>query len=234
MKTISIWSDYACPYCYIGEKRLMDAIRELGVEDEIEITYRSFELDPDAPIKPSGTTVEKIAAKYGLSLEEAEKRVKGIDELGRDLGIDFRFATAKSSNTFDAHRLMKFVETQYEKAVVDALNFALFDAYFTKNQVLSDRKLLMKLAEEVGVDPVQAHDVVESDLYADQVRYDEKEAAMRGIHGVPYMLFDGEFAVPGAISTEDCKTVIRELLSKKKENPEKFDAKSCDENGCRI
>lgn len=234
MKTITIWSDYACPYCYIGEKRLKDAIKELGAGDEIRIEYRAFELDPTAPRKVTGNTVDRLAVKYSISIEEAKKRVKNIDELGKEIGLNIKFGSAKYVNTFDAHRLMKFVETQYEPTVVEAFNDALFDAYFTHNHVLTDFELLTKIAADCGVDPNQAREVLESDLYANDVRYDEKEAQMRGVHGVPYMVFDGEFAVPGAISTEDCKKVVLEMLSRKKEKPEGLHGKSCDETGCTV
>lgn len=233
-KVITIWSDFVCPYCYIGERRLKDAIRELGIEDEIQIEYRAFELDPNAPIKPEGNVADRMAAKYGISVEQAKKRVEEIDRLGRDLGIDFKFSKSKSSNTFDAHRLMKFAETEYEPVVMEALNESLFNAYFVKNEVLSDRKLLIKLAENVGMDPIQSKDVLNQGLYADLVRFDEREAASRGVHGVPYMIFDGEFAVPGAISTEDFKSVLREMISRKKDKPNGIHGKTCDENGCKI
>ena len=235
MKTITIWSDFACPFCYIGEKRLKDAVKELGVENEIKFEYRAFELDPNAPIHPTaGSTADRLAAKYGISHEEAKKRIDAIERMGNDLGLDFRFHSVKSVNTFDAHRLMKFAESEYEPVVADALNFALFDAYFTKNLSLADRKVLLKLAGDAGIDEEQAKEVLEHGLYADQVRFDEKEAASRGVHGVPYMIFDGEFAVPGAISTEDCKTALRDILAKKEKKPEGFDAKACDESGCKV
>lgn len=235
LKNITIWSDFACPFCYIGEKRLKDALRELDAEDDFEITYRAFELNPDAPVKPTeGSTEERMAAKYGISLEEAKKRVKNIDELGKEVGIDMKFGKVKSSNTFDAHRLMKFAEDQYERPVYEALNDLLFKAYFTDNKSLSDRKLLLKLAEEAAMDPTQCNEVLERGYYADQVRFDEREAMERGIHGVPYMLFEGQFAVPGAISTDDCKTIIRELLGRTPGKPEGFKGTSCDENGCNI
>lgn len=234
MKTITIWSDFACPYCYIGERRLKDAIHEMGVDHEIKIDYRAFELDPNAPIHPKGNTVERMAAKYGISIEQAQKQVDTIDHLGKELGIDFKFATAKSSNTFDAHLLMKFAQSAYEPEVVEALNEALFDAYFVKNEVLADRKVLLKIVENVGMDPVQAKEVLDQKLYANDVRYDEQEAASRGVHGVPYMVFDGEFAVPGAISTADCKKALRDILSRVKEKPTGLNPKTCDENGCKI
>lgn len=234
MKHIDIWSDFACPYCYIGERRLKNAITELGVGHEVEINYRAFELDPNAPVKPQGETVERLAAKYGMTLEEAKKKVESIEKLGRDLGIDFRFGKAKSCNTLDAHLLMKFAEDNYEKAVVEALNEALFAANFTENKVLSDRKVLIDIAEKVGIDPVQAKEVLDQGLYTNQVRYDEQQATSMGVHGVPYMVFDGEFAVPGAISTDDCKTCLRDMLSKVKEKPQNMKGAECDEKGCSL
>lgn len=236
MKNIMIWSDFACPFCYIGEKRLKDAIKELGVEDEIEITYRAFELDPNAPVKAEeGNIVERMARKYGLTPEEAKKRVEDIDRLGKDVGIDMKFSSVKPSNTFDAHRLMKFAEAEYEKPVVEALNESLFKAYFTDNKVLSDRNLLLKLAEEATIDATQANEVIRSEkMYADQVRFDEREAAERGVRGVPFIVFDGKFAVPGAVSTEDFKSALREMLGRKKDGHEGLKGASCDENGCAV
>ncbi|MDE6294783.1 MAG: DsbA family protein, partial [Muribaculaceae bacterium] len=107
MKTLTIWSDFACPYCYIGETRLERAIEELGLKDDIQIDYRAFELDPTAPKEVVSTTPERFAQKYRLSLEGAKEQIREISDLGKELGIDFRYATTRYSNTRDAHRLMK-------------------------------------------------------------------------------------------------------------------------------
>lgn len=234
MKTISIWSDFACPYCYIGERRLKNAIKELGIGNEIRIAYRSFELNPQAPIKSNQDIAQLLASKYGLTAQEAKSKIAEIDKLGHEIGIEMRYGKAQSTNTFDAHKLMKFAEAEYEPVIVEALNEALFKAYFTDNKLLSDRKLLVDLAESVGMDPVQAKEVVDSDLYNNDVRYDEQEATSMGVHGVPYLVFDGEFAIPGAVSTEDFKTALHDLLSKVKEKPEGMKGVSCDENGCNV
>ncbi|MCH5218765.1 MAG: DsbA family oxidoreductase [Muribaculaceae bacterium] len=235
MKTITIWSDYACPYCYIGERRLKDAVKELGVEEAIRFEYRAFELNPNAPIKPeAGTTAERLAAKYGISVEQAKKNIENIDKLAKEIGINMKFEGVKSTNTLDAHRLMKFAQTTYEPAIYEALNEALFKAYFVEGKSLADRKLLLNIAESVAMDPIQSKDVLESDLYTNDVRYDEQEAHMRGVSGVPYMVFDGEFAVPGAISTEDCKHALRDLLGGVKEKPQGLHGAECDETGCKV
>lgn len=236
MKHIQIWSDFACPFCWIGEKKLKDAIKELGFENDIKITYRAFELNPNAPIKETSTahTYERLARKYGISEEEAKKRVAAIEKMAADVNLDMNFGKVKSTSTFDAHRLMKFAETNYEASIVDALNWSLFFAYFTKNESLSDRKLLLSLAEDAGLDATQSNEVLNSDLYADDVRYDEQEAHSRGIQGVPYFLFDGEFAVPGAVSTDDFKKALRDMMAHVKENPEGMKTATCNDSGCTI
>ena len=234
VKTITIWSDYACPYCYIGEKRLHDAVKELGVEDQVKFEYRAFELNPDLPVHSEGDIEGRLAAKYGLTKEEARKKIDEIDSLGKEVGLDMNYGKAKVSNTFDAHRLMKFAETEYEPAIYETFNTMLFKAYFTDHKPLTDRRLLLDIAEACAIDGNQAKEVLDQGLYADQVRYDEEEARMRGIRGVPYMVFDGQFAVPGAISTEDCKKVVKEMLGLDKGTPNGVKGASCDENGCAL
>ena len=143
MKTLTIWSDFACPYCYIGETRLERAIEELGLKDDIQIDYRAFELDPTAPKEVVSSTPERFAQKYRLSLEGAKEQIREISDLGKELGIDFRYATTRYSNTRDAHRLMKLAENKYDRNVVARLNEALFKAYFVENLILADHKVLL-------------------------------------------------------------------------------------------
>ena len=237
MMNITIWSDFACPYCYIGETRLQNAIEELGLKDEIEIDFRAFELDPTAPKEVTTKTPERFAKKYRLSLEGAMQQIEHISELGRELGIDFRYATTQYSNTRDAHRLMKLAEAKYDRATVGRLNEALFAAYFTENLVLSDHKVLLEKALSVGMKEDEVKEVLDSDKYDDEVRFDEREAAMRGVHGVPYIVFNGGFAVPGAMSTEAFKSALqRELRKQGKEAEEKSAERphTCDPDGCQL
>ena len=237
MMNITIWSDFACPYCYIGETRLQNAIEELGLKDEIEIDFRAFELDPTAPKEVTTKTPERFAKKYRLSPEGAMQQIEHISELGRELGIDFRYATTQYSNTRDAHRLMKLAEAKYDRATVGRLNEALFAAYFTENLVLSDHKVLLEKALSVGMKEDEVKEVLDSDKYDDEVRFDEREAAMRGVHGVPYIVFNGGFAVPGAMSTEAFKSALqRELRKQGKEAEEKSAERphTCGPDGCQL
>ena len=205
---IQYWSDYACPYCYIGETRLKNAIADLGIADDVELEIHAFELDSTAPKEVTGDTLHRFARKYGLSLDEAAERIEGISELGRDLGIDFRYATTLYSNTFDAHRLTKWAHTLGNTAIEQLL----FDAYFTKNEVLADHDVLVKIAEEAGLDPEEARKVLESDAFAEEVRTDEMASRALGVTGVPFFLIDGKTAIPGAMSEDAFKHTIKKAL----------------------
>ncbi len=237
MMTLTIWSDFACPYCYIGETRLQRAIEELGIKDNVQIDFRAFELDPSAPKEVTTTTPERFAMKYRLSLEGAKEQIQQISDLGKELGIDFRYATTQYSNTRDAHRLMKLAEAKYDRETVGRLNEALFAAYFTENLVLSDHKVLLDKAISVGMDEKEVKEVLESDKYDDEVRFDEREAMMRGVRGVPYIVFNGGFAVPGAMTIDGFKSALRrELKKQEKEAEDKGSERphACGPDGCQL
>lgn len=237
MITLTVWSDFACPYCYIGETRLQKAIEELGLKDQVEIDLRAFELDPEAPKEVATTTPERFAMKYRLSLEDANKQVEEISRLGREEGIDFLYANTQYSNTRDAHRLMKLAEAKYDRETVERLNQSLFAAYFTENLVLADHKVLMDKAVGVGMDTDEVKAVLESDKYNDEVRFDEREAAMRGVRGVPYIVFNGEFAVPGAMSIDGFKSALERTLRRQEEEKKQGGeerAHTCGPDGCQL
>lgn len=237
MMNLTIWSDFACPYCYIGETRLQRAIEEMGLTDDVRIDYRAFELDPTAPKEVMSGTPERFAKKYRLSLEDAKQQIEQISELGRELGIDFRYATTQYSNTRDAHRLMKLAEAKYDRATVEKLNEALFAAYFTENLVLADHKVLMDKALSVGMKEADVKEVLESDMYDDEVRFDEREAAMRGVHGVPYIVFDGNFAVPGAMTIDGFKSALQRAIRWQQKEQEVVSIERphvCGPDGCQL
>lgn len=234
MITLTIWSDFACPYCYIGETRLEKAIEQLGVKDDVQIDYRAFELNLEASKEVETTTPERFAQKYRLTLDGAKEQIEQISSLGRELGIDFNYATTKYSNTRDAHRLMKLAEAKYDRATVARLNELLFKAYFVENLVLADHKVLMDKALEAGMKEDEVKEVLESDKYDDEVRFDEREAYMRGVHGVPYIVFNGEFAVPGALTTEGFESAIRRTMKRVEESQPAERAHQCGPDGCKL
>lgn len=235
MMTLTIWSDFACPYCYIGETRLERAIEELGLKDDVQIDYRAFELDPTASKEVVSSTPERFARKYGLSLDGAKQQIQQISDLGKELGIDFRYATTQYSNTRDAHRLMKLAEAKYDRATVGRLNEALFKAYFVENLILADHKVLIDKATEVGMNPEEVKAVLDSNEYDDEVRFDEREAGMRGVRGVPYIVFGGDFAVPGAMTIDAFKMALERQLKKQQATEAPAERPHvCGPDGCQL
>lgn len=236
MIEIKIWSDFACPFCYIGETRLNQAINELGVADKVNVTYKAFELDPSAPKDVRSATIDRFAYKYRISREEAEKRVQEISDLGNDLGLDFQYADAQYSNTADAHRLMKLAERRYDSETADRLNDLLFRAYFTEGRVLADHAVLTEIATEAGMDAEEVKVVLDSDRYIDAVRSDEHEAHLLGVRGVPYFVINGTYAIPGALQVEDFKdALVKEINRGAAAEPVRWNRPHiCGPDGCLL
>lgn len=223
---IEIWSDYACPFCYIGEVRLKKALQKIPVRVEVE--FKSFELDPTAPREVVSATDERFAEKYGLTIEQARAQIESISEMGRAEGLDFRYLTTRYTNTFDALRLTKFAQSHGHDEIIDKL----FDAYFTKNLELADFDVLKKISAECGLDAAEVEKFLNSDEFAAEVRSDERKAAAYGIHAVPYFVIDGKYAVNGAQPTEFIAETLKKILAEN--SAENFSAGSvCDENGCK-
>ena len=226
---ITYWSDFACPYCYIGNTRLKRAIKDLDLDVEFDI--RAFELDQNAPKDVQSTTVERFAIKYGLSKEDAAKQVAQISTLGIEEGIDFRYETTLYTNTRDAHRLMKLAQNKYPKSV-ETLSTLLFDGYFVENEKLADHDVLMRIALEAGLDEDDITEVLNSELYNADVEKDEGIALSGGIHAVPFYLFDGKYSVPGALSYNDFKSVLTQIIAENE--VEDKEADNCADGVCKI
>lgn len=223
---IEIWSDFACPYCYIGEKFLSSALKNLGNRVETEISYKAFELDPNISTNTvPETTLERIAKKYRQPKEQAQKFIDRVETMGKEAGIDMRFATSLKCNTFDAHRLMKLAEKQ---GVQEKLNELLFSAYFTENLLISDRKVLVDIAAKAGIDAREAADVLQSTLYEKDVRLDEIEAQKLSVNAVPFFLLDGKKGITGAISPQEWIDILTSHVQPI------TDGVSCDNDTCTI
>ncbi len=227
---ITYWSDFACPYCYIGNTRLKRAIEDLDLDVEFDI--RAFELDQNAPKDVESTTVERFAVKYGLSIEDAKKQVNQISQLGIEEGIDFKYETTLYTNTRDAHRLMKLAQSRHPEIVGD-LATMLFDAYFVENLKLADYEVLFEVGLKAGLKEDEIEEVLKSSLYNSKVQEDEDIALSGGIHAVPFYLFDGKYSIPGALSYEDFKSVLSQIVAESEVDDDK-DTDNCADGVCRI
>lgn len=204
MKLI-IWLDIACPFCRIGKTNLDQALEEMGAGVEVE--YKSFRLNPTAPVEPDFTMTAELAEKYGKSEAEVGGMIDSVVAHGKEAGLMFNMDRVVPSNTMDAHRLVKLA-ANYNKdgAVLDAL----YTAYFEAGRNTADRAVLTGIAENAGLDAGAAEEMLESDLYKDLIYADQNEAKDIGVQGVPFIVIDGEYALPGARSPEDYIQALRE------------------------
>ena len=192
---VEIWSDVACPWCYVGKRRLEVALSRFAHRDDVDVRWRSFELDPSAPAVRPGAYADRLAAKYGVSVAAAEKTIEGMVEAGARHGLVLRFDRARPANTFDAHRLLHLAA---ELGVQHDLVERLLRATFTEGATIADPDVLFALATGAGLDPTEARAVLDSDAFAADVRHDERRAADLGITSVPYFVVADTFGVAGA------------------------------------
>jgi predicted DsbA family dithiol-disulfide isomerase len=204
---VEIWSDIACPWCYIGKRRFEAALAEFDHSDEVEVTWRSFELDPSAPREREGDRVEQLARKYGTTREQAQAMHEQMTGIAAGEGLDLRFDIARSGNTFDAHRLTHLAAAH---GLQDAMKERLFRAYLSEGQAIGDPAVLERLALELGMPEDEVRDVLTGDRYAGEVREDEQLAASLAITAVPFFVVDRAIAASGA----QPPALLRELLDR--------------------
>ncbi|MEX2784680.1 DsbA family oxidoreductase [Streptococcus sp. H49] len=231
---ITYWSDYACPYCYIGETRLKKAINKLGLENIVSFEMKAFQLDPYAPVQSVGLTQKRFAQKYGISYEQAGQRIEQISALGRQEGLTFNYLSTLFTNTMDAHRLTKLVQETGSKEQVEELKSALFQAYFADNKELADYEVLLAAAVQAGLDQETVETFLEGERFKQQVLADQEEARQLGISGVPYFVIDDRYAVAGAQSQQGFETALRQAYLEQLSESESDDKLSCGPEGCRI
>lgn len=196
---IEIWSDFMCPFCYIGKRRFETALERFGNKDKVEIVYRSFELDPNARRDVDYDVYDMLASKYGMSRDEAKAMNDNVSKQAQDLGLTYRMDTMVLTNTFDSHRLTHLA-ARYGK--MQEMAERLFHAYFTESRHIGDHQTLASLAAEIGLDPNEAAGMLASEEFTHEVRAEEQEAAKLGIRGVPFFVINRKYAVSGAQPSE--------------------------------
>src|SRR5438067_137819 len=204
---VEIWSDIACPWCYIGKRRFEAALARFEHRDEVEVTWRSFELDPTAPPEREGERAARLAEKYGITVERAREMEREMTETAASEGLDFRFDRARSGATFDAHRVVHFAG---EHRLQDAMKERLLSAYFSEGELMSDRDTLVRLAVEVGLPEDDVRQMLAGDRFADEVRDDERTAAGFGISAVPTFVVDRSLRASGAHPPDALLQLLRE------------------------
>jgi predicted DsbA family dithiol-disulfide isomerase len=226
---VEIWSDIACPWCYVGKRRFEAALAAFEHRDDVELTWRSFELDPGAPVERGGDRVEHLAAKYGTTRERAQEMHDRMTAVAAAEGLDFRFDIARGGNMFDAHRI---VHLAAEHGRQDAMKERLFRAYLTEGRVVGDHATLEELAVEVGLPADEVRAVLSGDRFAAEVRDDERTAASLGISAVPFFVVDRAMGASGAQPPEVLRGMLEQAWAARSPLSVVADGDTCGVDGC--
>lgn len=213
---IEIWSDYTCPFCYIGKRNLEAALNNFSHQDQVEVTFKSYQLDPQAEKYAGQDFYESMAAKFG-GMERAKQMTEGITTQAKTVGLEFNFDTMKPTNTFDAHRLHKFAQVHGKaKEVAEAL----LQANFTDSQDVGDLEVLASIAESAGLNKQEALTTLQDDAaFRDDVQTDLKEAQEFGITGVPFFLINRKYAISGAQPVETFTQALEKVFEEEQPKP---------------
>ncbi|RUT72066.1 DsbA family oxidoreductase [Flavobacterium cupreum] len=205
---IEIWSDIMCPFCYIGKRQLETALAEFP-DDEFEIEWKSFQLDPTISPEPDKDVFTYLAERKGMSVEQSVEMHKSVAERAKSVGLDYHFDKAVIANSFTAHRIIQLAKT---KNLADEMEEIFFKAYFTEGKDLNDGPTLLELAEKAGLDKTETLKVLENEkLFLSDVHSDIIEGQHVGVQGVPFFVFDRKYAVSGAQPVETFVQTIREV-----------------------
>lgn len=231
---IQIWSDIMCPFCYIGKRRIEEALQNFKHKDLVTIEWKSFQLDANFIAAPDDNIIDHLAEKYRKDSDWAQTMIDNMTQNAKNAGLDFHFEKAILANSFHAHRLLHLAK-KYNLA--NELEELLFKAYLTDGKNVNDLDTLSKLGKEVGIDSEEIKQVLESNEYAKEVQQDIEQAQAIGVQGVPFFVFDNKYAISGA---QPATTFLQTLERVWQEG--NFDSKvkmvnttkenSCDIDGC--
>jgi predicted DsbA family dithiol-disulfide isomerase len=203
---LEVWSDIACPWCYIGKRRLERALGEFEHADDVTVRWRSFELDPDAPPEREGDRATRIARKYGIGLERVKEMERELLSQATGEGLDFRLDSQRSGTTFDGHRVVHLAS---EHGLGDQMKERLLRAYFTEGALIAAHDSLLALGVVVGLPEDELRELLAGDRFAEEVRHDERIALELGITAVPTFVVDRTRGISGAQSPELLLKLLR-------------------------
>jgi predicted DsbA family dithiol-disulfide isomerase len=226
---VEIWSDIACPWCYVGKRRFEAALAQFEHADDVSVSWRSFELDPSAPVEREGDNAARIARKYGITVERAREMQQHLVDQAAAEGLDFRFDIVRSGATFDGHRIIHLAA---EHGLGDAMKERLMRAYFTEGTLVGDHDSLVALGVEVGLPEDEIRVLLAGDRFAEEVRDDERTATELGINAVPTFVVDRARGVSGAQSPEVLLNLLRTGWENRPQVGVIEDGASCGVDGC--
>ena len=232
---VEVWSDYVCPFCYIGKRQLEKAIADSGYEGQIEVQYKSFLLDPTTPVDAAGSVYESLSKKYGSSIDEVKKMTANVSARAKEVGLEYNFDEMQTANTVAAHRLAKWAETKNKGT---QFNERVLKAYFLEGKAIGKPEQLVELAEQVGLDGKEALQVIHSTNYEAEMQQDIYEAQQIGVRGVPFFVFDNKYGISGAqpqqLFEQTIEQAAQEAGLKKKLIMQGEEGSTCTDDTCDI
>jgi len=226
---VEIWSDIACPWCYVGKRRFEAALAAFEHRDDVMVTWRSFELDPAAPREREVDGATHLAQKYGTSRDEALAMQQRMTDAAAGDGLEFRFDRARAGNTFDAHRLIHLAAAH---GAQDAMKERLMRAYLTEGEPIGDPEALERLALDAGLPADEVRELLGGDRFAADVREDERTAAALGVHAVPFFVVDRAMGAAGAQPPEVLGELLRRGWAARAPIPVVTGGEACGPDGC--
>lgn len=215
---VEVWSDIMCPFCYIGKRHYEKALTQFANKDDVEIVWKSFQLDPDAPEHYTKNVDDYLAERKGVNREQAVAMNQQVTQMAKNAGLDYHFEKAVIANSFKAHRVIQLAKT---KGLGDAIEERLFRAYFTEGKNFGDIQTLIELGKEIGLSETEVNKALHNDEYAYRVKQDIQEAQEIGVRGVPFFVFNRRYAVSGAQPADAfLETLNKSFTEWRKTNPE--------------
>jgi predicted DsbA family dithiol-disulfide isomerase len=213
---VEIWSDVVCPFCYIGKRHFENALQSFEGKEEVEIIWKSFQLNPEQVTDTSITIYESLSQSKGWSVEQTKNTTAHVTDMAANAGLHYDFDKVVVANTFNAHRLIQFAKTKNKG---DEMEERLFKAYFMEGKNIDDSKTLALLGQECGLDPVEIAAMLESEQFKTEVTGDIREASQIGVRGVPFFVFDRKYAVSGAQPVEAFLQTLKTIQKEKNVEP---------------
>ncbi len=232
---IDIWSDVVCPWCYIGKRRLEKALAGFAHADDVEIHWRSFQLDPSAPTEPVETVAEGLGRKYGGGTEAGAEMIDRVEAVAAEEGMVWRYRESQRVGTVDAHRLLHLAHAEGGAELQGQVKEALLHAYFAEARNIADHGELRDITGSAGLSATAVDRVLASDEFTDEVWADIEQAQALGATGVPFFVVDDLYGVSGAQPVEMLTQVLERAWSESHPSIEIVaSGETCGPDGCAI
>lgn len=235
MIKVEIWSDYVCPFCYIGKKEFENAVEKIGLKGQVNVINRAFLLDPTTPLDTQELMVENLQKKYGMPMEQVKEMCDKVTDRAASVGLTYNFDTMKNANTLYAHKLVKWAATFGKE---HALNERLLKAFFIEGAAIGDIDVLTTLASEIGLDPNGVMDALADSTYSLQIEEDVTKAQEIGARGVPLFLIEDTNVVSGAQPLATFEEILLKIANEKGITPKKYTTiatgETCSDDSCDM